>query len=79
MSRLVGLAIAWACAVIAPFSAHAQAPYPSQGANSPAAEKQMRAAGVEPAGGNAEALDKALKREIAKVNEVVKTAGIEPQ
>jgi tripartite-type tricarboxylate transporter receptor subunit TctC len=48
-------------------------------ANSPAAEKQMRAAGIEPAGGDAAALDRALKREIAKVNEVVKTAGIEPQ
>jgi tripartite-type tricarboxylate transporter receptor subunit TctC len=48
-------------------------------ANSPAAEKQMRAAGIEPAGGNADALDKALKREIVKVNEVVKSAGIEPQ
>lgn len=48
-------------------------------ANSPAAEKQMRGAGIEPAGGDAAALDKALKREIAKVNEVVKTAGIEPQ
>lgn len=48
-------------------------------ANSPAAEKQMRAAGIEPAGDNAAALDKALRREIAKVNEVVKTAGIEPQ
>jgi tripartite-type tricarboxylate transporter receptor subunit TctC len=39
----------------------------------------MRAAGIEPAGGDAAALDRALKREIAKVNEVVKTAGIEPQ
>jgi len=48
-------------------------------ANSAAAEKQMRAAGVEPAGAGAAALDKALKREIAKVHEVVKTAGIEPQ
>jgi tripartite-type tricarboxylate transporter receptor subunit TctC len=48
-------------------------------ANSPAAEKQMRAAGIEPAGGNAEALGKALKREIEKVNDVVKSAGIEPQ
>ena len=48
-------------------------------ANSPAAEKQLRAAGIEPAGGNAEALGRALKREIDKVNEVVKNAGIEPQ
>ncbi len=48
-------------------------------ANSPAADKQMRAAGIEPAGGNAEALGQALKREIDKVAEVVKTAGIEPQ
>ena len=47
--------------------------------NSPAAEKQLRAAGIEPAGGNAEALRTALKREIDKVNEVVKNAGIEPQ
>jgi tripartite-type tricarboxylate transporter receptor subunit TctC len=47
--------------------------------NSPAAEKQLRAAGIEPAGDNAEALGRALKREIDKVNEVVKTAGIEPQ
>lgn len=31
------------------------------------------------AGGNAEALGRALKREIDKVNEVVKNAGIEPQ
>jgi tripartite-type tricarboxylate transporter receptor subunit TctC len=48
-------------------------------ANSPAAERQLRAAGIEPAGGNAEALGKALKHEIDKVNEVVKNAGIEPQ
>jgi len=47
--------------------------------NSPAAEKQLRAAGIEPAGGNAEALNAALKREIDKVNEVVKNAGIQPQ
>jgi tripartite-type tricarboxylate transporter receptor subunit TctC len=47
-------------------------------ANSPAAEKQLRAAGIEPAGGNAAALAAALKREIDKVNEVVKNAGIEP-
>jgi len=47
--------------------------------NSPAAEKQLRAAGIEPAGGNAEVLIAALKREIDKVNEVVKNAGIEPQ
>jgi hypothetical protein len=45
--------------------------------NSPAAEKQLRAAGIEPAGGNAEALGRALKREIDKVNEVVKNAGID--
>ena len=48
-------------------------------ANSPAAEKQLRAAGIEPAGGNAETLGRALKREIDKVNDVVKNAGIEPQ
>jgi tripartite-type tricarboxylate transporter receptor subunit TctC len=48
-------------------------------ANSPEADKQMRAAGVEPAGGNADVLGKALRREIDKVNEVVKSAGIEPQ
>ncbi len=48
-------------------------------ANSPAAEKQLRAAGIEPAGGNAATLIEALKREIDKVNEVVKNAGIEPQ
>jgi tripartite-type tricarboxylate transporter receptor subunit TctC len=48
-------------------------------ANSAAAEKQMRAAGVEPAGDGAAALDKALKREVVKVNEVAKAAGIEPQ
>lgn len=48
-------------------------------ANSPAAEKQLRAAGIEPAGGNAETLARALRREIDKVNEVVKNAGIEPQ
>src|SRR4051812_26938593 len=48
-------------------------------ANSSAAEKQLRAAGIEPAGGDAEALRRALKREIDKVNEVVKNAGIEPQ
>ena len=48
-------------------------------ANSPAAEKQLRAAGIEPAGGNAETLGRALRREIDKVNEVVKNAGIEPQ
>ncbi len=47
--------------------------------NSPAAEKQLRAAGIEPAGGNAATLIGALKREIDKVNEVVKNAGIEPQ
>ena len=47
--------------------------------NSPAAEKQLRAAGIEPAGGDAETLRRALKREIDKVNEVVKSAGIEPQ
>jgi tripartite-type tricarboxylate transporter receptor subunit TctC len=46
---------------------------------SPAAEKQLRAAGIEPAGGNAETLGRALKLEIDKVNEVVKNAGIEPQ
>jgi len=39
----------------------------------------MRAAGVEPAGAGAAALDKALQREITKVHEVVKTAGIESQ
>jgi tripartite-type tricarboxylate transporter receptor subunit TctC len=43
------------------------------------AEKQLRAAGIEPAGGDAEALRRALQREIDKVNEVVKNAGIEPQ
>ena len=48
-------------------------------ANSEAAGKQFRAAGIEPAGANAAALDKALQREIIKVNEVVKSAGIEPQ
>jgi tripartite-type tricarboxylate transporter receptor subunit TctC len=48
-------------------------------ANSPAADKQMRAAGIEPAGGNADVLGKALKREIDKVAEVVKNAGIELQ
>ena len=51
----------------------------SAAATSPGAEKQMRAAGVEPVGGNAEMLAKALKREIDKVNEVVKNAGIQPQ
>ena len=48
-------------------------------ANSPEADKQMRAAGVEPAGGDAAVFQKALQREIDKVNEVVKSAGIEPQ
>jgi tripartite-type tricarboxylate transporter receptor subunit TctC len=48
-------------------------------ANSPAADKQMRAAGVEPAGGDAGVLQKALQREIEKVAEVVKIAGIQPQ
>lgn len=48
-------------------------------ANSPTAERQLRAAGIEPAGGDAEVLGKALKHEIDKVNEVVKNAGIEPQ
>jgi tripartite-type tricarboxylate transporter receptor subunit TctC len=48
-------------------------------ANSPAADKQMRAAGIEPAGGNSAALQKVLTREIEKVNAVVKSAGIEPQ
>jgi tripartite-type tricarboxylate transporter receptor subunit TctC len=48
-------------------------------ANSSAAEKQLRAAGIEPAGGDSEALRRALQREIDKVNEVVKNAGIEPQ
>jgi hypothetical protein len=43
------------------------------------AEKQLRAAGIEHAGGNAEALGRALKREIDKVNEVVKNASMEPQ
>src|SRR5262245_7119605 len=47
-------------------------------ATSPGAGRQMRAAGVEPVGGNAEMLAKALKREIDKVNEVVKNANIEP-
>jgi tripartite-type tricarboxylate transporter receptor subunit TctC len=47
--------------------------------NSPAAEKQLRAAGIEPAGGTGAELGKALKREIDKVNDVVKSAGIEPQ
>jgi tripartite-type tricarboxylate transporter receptor subunit TctC len=48
-------------------------------AKSPEADKQMRAAGIEPAGGDAAVLRKALQREIEKVTEVVKTAGIEPQ
>ena len=48
-------------------------------ANTPEAKKQLAAAGIEPAGGNAAAFGKALKREIDKVNEVVKSAGIEPQ
>jgi tripartite-type tricarboxylate transporter receptor subunit TctC len=48
-------------------------------ANSPAADKQMRAAGIEPAGGNAAVLQKALQREIEKVAEVVKSANIQPQ
>jgi hypothetical protein len=38
-----------------------------------------RAAGIEPAGGTAEVLGRALRHEIDKVNEVVKNAGIEPQ
>ena len=48
-------------------------------AKSPGAEKQMRAAGIEPVGANADVLGRALKREIDKVAEVVKNAGIEPQ
>lgn len=48
-------------------------------ANSPEADKQMRAAGIEPAGGDAAVLKKALQREIDKVSEVVKIAGIQPQ
>ena len=47
--------------------------------NTPEAKKQFAAAGIEPAGGNAGALDTALKREIDNVNAVVKSAGIEPQ
>jgi tripartite-type tricarboxylate transporter receptor subunit TctC len=47
--------------------------------NSPSAVKQLRAAGIEPAGGNAETLARTLNRELDKVNEVVKNAGIEPQ
>ena len=42
-------------------------------------KKQFAAAGIEPAGGNAAAFDKALKREIENVTAVVKSAGIEPQ
>jgi tripartite-type tricarboxylate transporter receptor subunit TctC len=48
-------------------------------ANSPAAEKLLRTAGIEPASGNADVFGRALKREIDKVNEVVKNAGIEPR
>lgn len=45
----------------------------------PGAERQMRAAGVEPVGGNADMLSQALTREIEKVNEVVKNSGIQQQ
>ena len=48
-------------------------------ANSQAAGKLLRTAGIEPASGNADVFGSALKREIDKVNEVVKNAGIEPQ
>jgi tripartite-type tricarboxylate transporter receptor subunit TctC len=48
-------------------------------ANSPAAGTLLRTAGIEPASGNADVFGRALKREIDKVNEVVKNAGIEPQ
>ena len=48
-------------------------------ANSPAAGKLLRTAGIEPASGNADVFGRALKREIDKVNEVVKNAGIQPQ
>jgi tripartite-type tricarboxylate transporter receptor subunit TctC len=47
--------------------------------NTAEAKKQFATAGVESAGGNAGVLDKELKREIANVNAVVKSAGIEPQ
>lgn len=47
--------------------------------NSPGARKQLTAAGIESAGGNAGVLDTALKREIENVTAVVKSAGIEPQ
>ena len=48
-------------------------------ANSPGAGKQIRASGIEPAGADAAALDKALRREIERVSKVVRTAHIEPQ
>ena len=48
-------------------------------ANSPEARKQLTAAGIEPAGAAADELGRALRREIERVTEVVKAAGIEPQ
>jgi tripartite-type tricarboxylate transporter receptor subunit TctC len=48
-------------------------------ANSPGAEKQLRGAGIEPAGADGATLAKALDRETERVAEVVKAAGIEPQ
>ena len=48
-------------------------------ANSPEARKQLTAAGIEPAGAAADELGRALRREIERVTDVVKAAGIEPQ
>jgi tripartite-type tricarboxylate transporter receptor subunit TctC len=47
--------------------------------NSPEARKQLTAAGIEPAGGDAGVLGTALKREVDNVTAVVKSAGIELQ
>jgi tripartite-type tricarboxylate transporter receptor subunit TctC len=47
--------------------------------STPEAKRQFAAAGVENAGANGAAFDKALKREIDNVAAVVKTAGIVPQ
>ena len=47
--------------------------------NSPEAERQYAASGIETTPGNGAAFDRALKHEIENVNAVVKSAGIQPQ
>jgi tripartite-type tricarboxylate transporter receptor subunit TctC len=47
--------------------------------DSPEARRQFGANGIEATGGNAGVFAKALKREVANVAAVVKSAGIEPQ